>query len=110
VILSAIATSIMTVVSIVFAILLMSLTLASTQFSPRILVSFVRDRATQWTIPGGPLAAGRVRAGGLRDRRDAAVAGRCRLADLLHPSHFAGNQRQSSSIASRARPRWSLTS
>jgi uncharacterized membrane protein len=49
-ILSAIATSIMTVVSIVFAILLMTLTLASTQFSPRILVSFVRDRATQWTL------------------------------------------------------------
>ncbi|WP_026606153.1 DUF2254 domain-containing protein [Methylocapsa acidiphila] len=50
VILSAIATSVMTVVSIVFAILLMTLTLASTQFSPRILVSFVRDRATQWTL------------------------------------------------------------
>ena len=40
----------MTVVSIVFAILLMTLTLASTQFSPRILVSFVRDRVTQWTL------------------------------------------------------------
>jgi uncharacterized membrane protein len=50
VILSSIATSIMTVVSVVFAILLMTLTLASTQFSPRILVSFVRDRATQWTL------------------------------------------------------------
>jgi uncharacterized membrane protein len=50
VILSAIATSIMTVVSIVFAILLMTLTLASTQFSPRILISFVRDRTTQWTL------------------------------------------------------------
>jgi len=49
-ILAGIATSIMTVVSIVFAILLMTLTLASTQFSPRILVSFVRDRATQWTL------------------------------------------------------------
>ena len=49
-ILSSIATSIMTVVSIVFAILLMTLTLASTQFSPRILISFVRDRATQWTL------------------------------------------------------------
>jgi len=49
-ILSGIASSIMTVVSIVFAILLMTLTLASTQFSPRILVSFVRDRATQWTL------------------------------------------------------------
>src|SRR5208337_1427632 len=50
VILSAIAASVMTVVSIVFAILLMTLTLASTQFSPRILVSFVRDRTTQWTL------------------------------------------------------------
>jgi len=49
-ILVAIATSIMTVVSIVFAILLMTLTLASTQFSPRILVGFVRDRSTQWTL------------------------------------------------------------
>jgi len=34
----------------VFAILLMTLTLASTQFSPRILISFVRDRTTQWTL------------------------------------------------------------
>ncbi|MGD0104388.1 MAG: DUF2254 domain-containing protein [Rhodopila sp.] len=50
VILSVIATSIMTVVSIVFAILLMTLTLASMQFSPRILISFVRDRGTQWTL------------------------------------------------------------
>ncbi|WOJ89262.1 DUF2254 domain-containing protein [Methylocapsa polymorpha] len=49
-ILTDIATSVMTVVSIVFAILLMTLTLASTQFSPRILVSFVRDRVTQWTL------------------------------------------------------------
>jgi len=49
-ILAGIASSIMTVVSIIFAILLMSLTLASTQFSPRILVSFVRDRSTQWTL------------------------------------------------------------
>ena len=44
------AGSVMTVVSIVFAILLMTLTLASMQFSPRILVSFVRDRVTQWTL------------------------------------------------------------
>src|SRR6202048_3075583 len=48
--LATIAGSIMTVVSIVFAILLMTLTLASMQFSPRILVSFVRDRTTQWTL------------------------------------------------------------
>ncbi|SPE38430.1 N-6 Adenine-specific DNA methylase [Candidatus Sulfopaludibacter sp. SbA6] len=50
VILGGIATSIMTVVSIVFAILLMTLTLASMQFSPRIIVSFVKDRVTQWTL------------------------------------------------------------
>ena len=50
IILGGIAASIMTVVSIVFAILLMTLTLASMQFSPRILVSFVRDRVTQWTL------------------------------------------------------------
>ena len=50
IILSDIATSIMTVVSIVFAIVLMTLTLASTQFSPRMLLSFVRDQTTQWTL------------------------------------------------------------
>jgi uncharacterized membrane protein len=49
-VLGVIATSIMTVVSIVFAILLMTLTLASMQFSPRILISFVRDCGTQWTL------------------------------------------------------------
>ena len=50
VILAGIAASIMTVVSIVFAILLMTLTLASMQFSPRIIVSFARDHVTQWTL------------------------------------------------------------
>jgi uncharacterized membrane protein len=50
VILAGIAASIMTVVSIVFAIMLMTLTLASMQFSPRIIVSFARDRVTQWTL------------------------------------------------------------
>src|SRR5271166_2331333 len=49
-ILGGIAASIMTVVSIVFAILLMTLTLASMQFSPRIILSFTRDRVTQWTL------------------------------------------------------------
>src|SRR5271157_4291484 len=49
-ILTTIATATMTVVSIVFAILLMTLTLASTQFSPRILINFVRDQVTQWTL------------------------------------------------------------
>ena len=50
VILSTIASSMMTVVSIVFAILLMTLTLASMQYSPRILVAFVQDRVTQQTL------------------------------------------------------------
>ena len=50
IILATIAASIMTVVSIVFAILLMTLTLASMQFSPRILLSFVKDHVTQWTL------------------------------------------------------------
>jgi len=50
IILSDISTSVMTVVSIVFAILLMSLTLASMQFSPRIIVSFSRDKVTQWIL------------------------------------------------------------
>ncbi|HXX45367.1 MAG TPA: DUF2254 domain-containing protein [Candidatus Acidoferrales bacterium] len=50
VILAGIAGSIMTIVSIVFAILLMTLTLASMQFSPRIIVSFSRDQVTQWTL------------------------------------------------------------
>jgi uncharacterized membrane protein len=49
-ILGDIAEATMTVVSIVFAILLMTLTLASMQFSPRIILSFARDRVTQWTL------------------------------------------------------------
>ena len=50
VILGGVAASMMTVVSIVFAILLRTLTLASMQFSPRIIVSFSKDRVTQWTL------------------------------------------------------------
>ncbi|MGO8671925.1 MAG: DUF2254 domain-containing protein [Capsulimonadaceae bacterium] len=50
VILETIASSMMTVVSIVFAILLMTLTLASMQYSPRILVSFAQDKVTQQTL------------------------------------------------------------
>ena len=119
VILSAIATSIMTVVSIVFAILLMTLTLASTQFSPRILVSFVRDRGTQWTLgvflgtfsycmaalPAArslPIAFVPVLT---VTGRDAAGAGCRRLADLLHPPHLAGDQRQPHRRSHRARNR-----
>jgi len=49
-ILGIIAASMMTVVSIVFAILLMTLTLASMQYSPRILVAFAQDLVTQKTL------------------------------------------------------------
>jgi uncharacterized membrane protein len=50
VILSTIASSTMTIVSIVFAMLLMALTLASMQFSPRIMVGFTSDGITQQTL------------------------------------------------------------
>jgi len=50
VILGGIAAAMMTVVSIVFAILLMTLTLASMQFSPRIILSFSQDKVTQHTL------------------------------------------------------------
>src|ERR1700677_41098 len=48
--LATIASSIMTVVSIVLSVLLIALTLASIQFSPRLLNGFVRDRLTQYTL------------------------------------------------------------
>ena len=108
VVLSAIATSMMTVVSIVFAILLMTLTLASMQFSPRIIVSFARgsrDPADARHLPrhllvlrggasGGALGPAPLRARPDRPRLDAARAGLRRMADLLHPPHLAGDQRQ----------------
>src|ERR1019366_8813538 len=50
VILSTIANSVMASVSIVFAVLLMTLTLASMQFSPRIIVNFAQDKVTQQTL------------------------------------------------------------
>jgi uncharacterized membrane protein len=50
VILTTIATSTMTIVSIVFAMLLMALTLSSMQFSPRIMVGFTSDGVTQQTL------------------------------------------------------------
>jgi len=98
VILSSIATSIMTVVSIVFAILLMTLTLASTQFSPRILISFVRDphhAVDAWCFPrnifilhGGiarrTCIAAPVRACRDRDGGDGTRAGLRGMADFLH--------------------------
>jgi uncharacterized membrane protein len=39
-----------TVVGVVFSIILVTLTLASTQFGPRMLRNFIRDRGTQLTL------------------------------------------------------------
>jgi uncharacterized membrane protein len=49
-VLAAIIGAIMTVVAIVLSVLLVALTLASMQFSPRILTGFVDDRTNQRTI------------------------------------------------------------
>src|SRR5450755_3703536 len=49
-ILTAIATAVITVVGVVFSIILVTLTLASTQFGPRMLRNFIRDRGTQLTL------------------------------------------------------------
>ena len=97
------AGSVMTVVSIVFAILLMTLTLASMQFSPRILVSFVQGpsnpmdaRALPGHIPVLPVgAAGRalvappIFTGGDRYGRNDARGCFSHRIDLLHQSYFA---------------------
>ena len=45
-ILTSIAASVITVVGIVFSITIVTLTLASTQFGPRMLRNFIRDRGT----------------------------------------------------------------
>lgn len=49
-ILATIAGSMMTTVAVVFSVLIMALSLASLQFSPRILTSFMGDRPTQNTL------------------------------------------------------------
>ena len=49
-ILTAIAAAVITVVCVVFSIILVTLTLASTQFGPRMLRNFIRDRGTQLTL------------------------------------------------------------
>src|SRR6202522_122926 len=49
-ILTAIAAAIITVVGVVFSIILVTLTLASTQFGPRMLRNFIRDPGTQITL------------------------------------------------------------
>ena len=49
-ILTTIAAAIITVVGVVFSITIVALTLASTQFGPRMLRNFIRDRGTQLTL------------------------------------------------------------
>ena len=49
-ILTTIAAAVITVVGLVFSITIVALTLASTQFGPRMLRNFVRDRGTQVTL------------------------------------------------------------
>jgi uncharacterized membrane protein len=49
-ILSALAAAIITVVGVVFSIMMVTLTLASSQFGPRMLRTFIRDRGTQLTL------------------------------------------------------------
>ncbi len=49
-ILTAVAAAVMTVIGIVFSITIVALTLASTQFGPRMLRNFIRDRGTQVTL------------------------------------------------------------
>jgi uncharacterized membrane protein len=49
-ILTAVAAAIITVVTLVFSITIVTLTLASTQFGPRMLRNFIRDRITQLTL------------------------------------------------------------
>ena len=49
-ILTAIAAAVVTVVTLVFSITILTLTLASTQFGPRMLRNFIRDWITQVTL------------------------------------------------------------
>jgi len=49
-ILSSLAAAIITVVGVVFSIMIVTLTLASSQFGPRLPRTFIRDRGTQLTL------------------------------------------------------------
>ncbi len=49
-ILTTLAGAVITVVGVVFSIMIVTLTLASTQFGPRMLRNFIRDRGTQITL------------------------------------------------------------
>src|SRR5580693_6473099 len=49
-VLIGIAAAVITVVGVVFSIVIVALTLTSTQFGPRMLRNFIRDRGTQLTL------------------------------------------------------------
>jgi uncharacterized membrane protein len=49
-VLTSIAAAVITVVGVVFSIVIVALTLTSTQFGPRMLRNFIRDRGTQLTL------------------------------------------------------------
>ena len=49
-VLTAIAAAVITVIGVVFSIIIVALTLTSTQFGPRMLRNFIRDRGTQLTL------------------------------------------------------------
>ena len=49
-ILTTLSAAVITVVGVVFSITIVTLTLASTQFGPRMLRNFIRDRGTQFTL------------------------------------------------------------
>jgi uncharacterized membrane protein len=49
-VLTAIAAAVITVIGVVFSIVIVALTLTSTQFGPRMLRTFIRDRGTQLTL------------------------------------------------------------
>jgi uncharacterized membrane protein len=49
-ILTTLAAAVITVVGVVFSITIVTLTLTSTQFGPRMLRNFIRDRGTQFTL------------------------------------------------------------
>jgi uncharacterized membrane protein len=49
-ILTTLVAAVITVVGVVFSITIVTLTLASTQFGPRMLRNFIRDRGTQFTL------------------------------------------------------------
>ena len=49
-VLTSIAAAVITVIGVVFSIVIVALTLTSTQFGPRMLRNFIRDRGTQLTL------------------------------------------------------------